>query len=215
MFCRKGRLLIPLITCLMALILVACSHRGDVADINSLPFPREQVTNRWRVDGATLIERTYDYSRGYYLQRQGETKIIIGEAYDLEFRRNANGRLYFTAHRWIDSMWMSFPYLRWYNIRTEAEGTEKVYLGMAETGYWGQPGSDRLLSDFRIAGNDLEFTFGVKKEAVSKFYGNPPWYFPFTKAAFNMQTREIVFCFYQTEAKADVFQAANDFKARL
>lgn len=27
-----------------------------------------------------------------------------------------------------------------------------------------------------------------------------------------MQTSELVFCFYQTEGKADAFQAANDFK---
>lgn len=211
--CRKEWFLILLMTCLITLLLAACSRLEDVADMGNLPFPREQVTNRWAVDGATLIERTSGYyTRGYYLLRNGKIKPIIGEACSVEFRENVDGRLNFTAHYWIDSYPISFPYVRWYDVHTEDEGTGIIYLGMKETGYWGQPGSDRLLSGLRIAENDVEFTFGVRKEAVPKFAGNPPWYFPFTRAASNAQTGELVFCFYQTEAEAEVFQAAEIFE---
>lgn len=215
---RAKVLLLFSILCLT--ILFGCTQNngtkidGDTSALNNNSFLKEKITNTWEISDYTLIEITDGYDHLYYLEGEndGQHELIGGAAYDLEYAKYENNKIYFIAHRVNEGSIIAFPYYMSYDLVTKKVESINLNLTTNDIGYWGQFLSTSVaLQEVTLdqEGN-LKFVFYPIDKSSMDYGTNPLRFFPFTKSFYDDEKKELVFAMYYTTIDSDLKAVGND-----
>lgn len=176
-------------------------------------FLKDKITNMWKFNDYTLIEVTDGYDRLYYLQdKSGEPELIGGAAYDLEYAKYENNKVYFIAHRINEGSIVVFPYYMLYDLETRNIAIDNLSLTLNDVGYWGQCLSTPVLLQEVSADqeNNIKLAFYPADKNSLEYGTNPLVFFPFTKSFYDKEKNELVFSLYNTIPSSDLKVIENE-----
>lgn len=131
-------------------------------DADGMKYTEEVTSVRAGVD---LITRRSQRSVQYWIRRDGELKIIVGEASDAELQSISPQKIQFLCRGYVDDGWQGFPYMITYNVEDDKTTTEKIFLSCGKPmrfGYYkdGPTPGGHTLSDVSVNGNSVTTDFG-------------------------------------------------------